>query len=127
MTEEQWEKLFVNHCWLEAETDLIIDGYRITLITFTYRDLQLAVRVYVDRKIVAKWIMDDCEIRQKFFCKHEKYMCAKKERDLSKKRGYPKKLRDMANAKFFFYTPYWTSLKAMKRHFIANCTSIEMA
>lgn len=120
MTKDDWK--FVEECLSTpfGSIKLKIDGYEVTIIVEPVKTLKYELVVYVDNKIKGEWLMNDCEIRNKFYrCSKHSLLTAKEKKNLKKQN---KKTCDymINNSTYYTYSPCWKSFKSMKSHFIKN-------
>lgn len=126
MTKEEWQYVERELSAPYGYVKLKIDGYEVTVNVEPEKNLKYVLAVYVDGKIKMKWIDEDCDIRKKFFQKHTKsLLTAKDKKKLSRER---KAVRDAVQKKmqYDYYSPWWTSFRSMKSHFIKNNSDIEL-
>ena len=125
MTKEEWNEVEMLLSYpYGGKAELLIDGYRITIIVAQEKPLKYVFVVYIDGKLNGEWILKDCEIRRKFFQKHTKsLLTAQDKKQLSKER---KEVREaiIKKSTFYWYSPYWNSFRSLKSHFIKNNKNI---
>lgn len=125
MSKEEWDdvEMLLSYPY-GGKAELLIDGYRITIIVAQEKPLKYVFVVYIDGKLNSEWILKDCEIRRKFFQKHTKsLLTAQDKKRLSKER---KEVREAIIKKntYYWYSPYWNSFRSLKSHFIKNNKNI---
>lgn len=131
MTDEQWKKVENEIKGLYFSIKLKVDGYDICLQPVRKSDLKYCIAVYVNGSIKGEWVMNDCEIRTKFYNCRTKCLFNKKGVDEILK-GLRKKERERVEKEckekytYKYYDPYFYSFKTLKTHFIKNNTSIEL-
>lgn len=124
MTKEQWqavEQRIMGYPYMT--TKIRADGHVLSL-SMERDKMRLVVAVYVDGKIDLKWIMEDCEIRQKFFQQRKRSLLTQKDRARLKREKKSIWEEIAAQATYYSYSPYWTSFTALRRHLEQNCETI---
>ena len=125
MTEEQWKTAELKLQSLHGVVKLLADGY--TLSFLTVRDkMKLYIAVYVNGEIKGKWMIEDCEIRRKFFQKSKHNMLTRKQQEKLKRERKAVREVVLANSVFYTYSPYWSSFRSLKRHLCQNCANITL-
>ncbi len=127
MTKEDWQYVERELADPYGYIKLKIDGYEVTVNVELEKNLKYVLTVYVGGKMKLEWLVEDCDIRRKFFQKHTKsLLTAKEKKKLSRER---KAVREEVQKRmqYDYYLPYWTSFRSMKSHFIKNNTLIELA
>ena len=117
MTTDEWKKVENKLSMPYTKVNLKIDGYKISIITEEISKLKYGYMIYVDGKMKMKWAIEETEIRNKFYQRHSKNLLSNNKR---------KKLKVKSIPEYFWYTPYWTSFRSLKSHFIKNNSSIEL-
>lgn len=79
MTDEQWKQVEKNISGIYFSIHLKIDGYDITLQPVKNGNLKFMIAVYVNGYIKGEWIINDCEIRKKFYRSISKCSFTKKD------------------------------------------------
>lgn len=127
MTAEEWKKVEKNLqlVWSRG-AKLLVDGYEVSLYLRQVSQFKNAIVVYINGKFHGKWLAEDCEERRRFFpCKKR---CAIRENELKRmgirSKKEIQKYKEMAN--YNEYSSVWTNFNAMKKHFEANNTNIEI-
>lgn len=124
MTKEQW-KAVEQKVLLYPYTisKLQADGHVLSLSMQRHK-MRLVIVVYVDGKIDFNWLIEDCEIRRKFFQQRKHSLLTQKDRERMKREK--KSIRDeiQEQATYYSYSPYWTSFTALRRHLEQNCVNI---
>lgn len=131
MTDEQWKQVEKNISGIYFSIHLKIDGYDITLQPVKNGNLKFMIAVYVNGHIKGEWIINDCEIRKKFYrsiskCYFTKKGIEKITKGLRKKEReeYEKELKEKYT--YTYHEPYFGSFKTLKSTLIKNNTSIEL-
>lgn len=126
MTAEEWKKVdrALASVWSPC-VNLKIDGYKVSLSLTQKSRFQNVIAVFINDEIRGKWLTEDCEERRRFCCCKKRSVVNEKYFKECKIRS--KKAKQEFRDKFSYnvYTPYWTNLEKMKKHFIANNESIE--
>ena len=91
MTQAQWNIVEDKLRTLGSGVHLEIDGYHVSFYVVQYK-MKLVIATYVDGYIKGEWIINDCEIRQKF------YQCSK--RSLLSRKGKEKLKREKKAATY---------------------------
>ncbi|MDO5558100.1 MAG: hypothetical protein Q4F95_00720 [Oscillospiraceae bacterium] len=128
MTKEEWDSAQRNLTFPGSTVYMKIDGYDIAVQVQrkSRSSLNNVLTVYVDGKIKVEWLANGCEIREKFYCRHERSLLSANAKKEIKK--YRKSVRDkiIKDSLYTVYSPYWNSFRSMKSHFIKNNSSIEL-
>ena len=125
MNKEEWEKVEKSLFGCFEKVVLLIDGFEVTVVVEPYTALKNVFTVYVNGSWKGKWLSEDCEERRRFYQKHTKNLLSRK--DQKRLAREKKAIRDaVGKTTYDWYTPYWTSFKSMKAHFIKNNKSIEL-
>lgn len=124
MTKEDWKFVEERLSSPFGFVKLNIDGYDVALTVEPVKPLKYVIVVYVDDKIKGEWLMNDCDIRNRFYKCSKHSLLSTKEKNELKKRS--KKFRDymLNNSIYYTYEPCWKSFKSMKAHLIKNNNSI---
>lgn len=126
MTKEQWETVEQK---LQSLYGIIVklqaDGYVLSLQIQRHK-MKLYIVVYVDGKIKGEWLMEDCEIRRKFFQKSKHSLLSRKEQEKLKRERKAFREAVLSNSVYYTYSPYWSSFRSLKRHLCQNCTDITL-
>ena len=126
MTAEEWktceQRLFSNYRGVRLK----VDEYNLTIAVVPTKKLKLEIMVYIDGEFRGEWIINDCEIRRRFYNKHKK--CFYSQAEMKKIMRLRKALREeeLKNAYYYWYEPYWQSFRSLKSHLIKNNSSIEL-
>lgn len=112
-----------------SPVELRCDGYEVTLVLVRISQFKNGIKVYIAGVIKGEWLVNDCEERQRFFRPVKRSVFTQKQKAAMKK--VSKRLRQKAglldpDASFTYYAPYWTSFRALKRHFIKHNSDIEL-
>ncbi len=125
MTKEDWdvfEKKLSNP--YGGRVKLLVDGYKITVVVVQDKPLHFCLEVYVNGKIKGEWLVNDCDIRRRFFRKSSKKLYSTAViREFQKELGKGR-AEKLAAERFEHYTPYWNTAKSLKAHLIKNNQSI---
>ena len=124
MTKEQWkavEQKVLLYPYTIAK--LQADGHVLSL-SMQQHKMRLVIVVYVDGKIDFNWLIEDCEIRRKFFQQRKRSLLTQKDRDRLKREKKSIREEITAQATYYTYSPYWTSFTALRRHLEKTCESI---
>ena len=124
MTKEQW-KAVEQKVLLYPYTSVKIraDGHVLSVIMLQNK-MRLLIVVYVDGKLDYNWLLEDCEIRRKFFQQRKRSLLTRKDRERLKREKKSIREEITAQATYYSYSPYWTSFTALRRHLEQNCESI---
>lgn len=108
-----------------GRVDLMIDGYKITVVVARTKPLRFVLELYVDGHFDLKWLTEDCEIRQRFCRKcSKKLYSAANIKEIQKECG--KRFASKCAAETYeYYMPVWNTAKSLKNHLIKNNQSIE--
>lgn len=125
MTKEDWESVERKLRYPGAGVHLKVDGYKVTLRVMTIK-MKMVIAVYVDEFIKGEWLAKDCDIRRKFYqrSKHSLLTAADKKKLTKERKSVQKAVKEQTT--YYSFTPYWNSLRSLKRHFIKNNESIEL-
>lgn len=124
MTKEQWkavEQKVLLYPYTIAK--LQADGHVLSL-SMQQHKMRLVIVVYVDGKIDFNWLIEDCEIRRKFFQQRKRSLLTQKDRERLKREKKSIREEITAQATYYTYSPYWTSFTALRRHLEKTCESI---
>ena len=127
MTTEEWKKVEENlQLVCGSGVKLLVDGYEVSLYLRQVSQFKNAIVFYINGKFHGKWLVEDCEERRRFFpCKKR---CITNTNEL-KKMGICSKKEIQKYKEAATYNEYsygWTNFNAMKKHFEANNTNIEI-
>lgn len=125
MTKEEWESIECKLCFPGEGVHLKVDGYDITLRVLMDK-MKLVIAVYVNGSIKAEWIMEDGDIRRRFYQrrKHSLLTAADKKKLAKECKSVQKAVKE--RAAYYSFTPYWASFRSLKRHLVKNNESIEI-
>lgn len=131
MTKEDWEKVEKKLSSIFGRAKLMIDGYEITICYVQETVTKYCLAVYVDGKIRGEWLLEDCDIRRKFFHESRKQLFTAKEKaKVIKevgKRAFERYMKENPDRYYITsYEPYFGSFRTLKAHLIKNNTSIEL-
>ena len=124
MTKEQWkavEQKVLLYPYTIAK--LQADGHVLSVIMLQNK-MRLLIVVYVDGKLDYNWLLEDSEIRRKFFQQRKRSLLTRKDRERLKREKKSIREEITAQATYYSYSPYWTSFTALRRHLEQNCESI---
>jgi len=115
MNKEDWESVARHLTWPGAQARLQCDQFMVTLQV--QRDkMRMYIAVYVDGWMKGEWMTTDCEERRRFLrpITHRPKPHTKHQLKL-----LGKKWCDDQRVKYTrtYYTPFWPSAKALRRHF----------
>ena len=123
MTKEDWavcEKLATS---LFTHADLMIDGYRVTLMLIPHGPYRNVIVVYVNGTIDRKLLDEDCEERRRFWrADHKSLLPPKAPKGITAKHWAKARKEHM----YSIYYPWWTNFAALRRHLTQNNSSIEL-
>lgn len=130
MTATDWEKVENELSYPFGRVKLRIDSHDVVIRVEQEgpRSLKYVLAVYVDGHIKGEWITNDCEIRRKFYRKRTKSLLTKDFRKSPVFKRMKKNEQEEWIKKYTYeyYSPYFTSFKTLKAHFIKNNDSIEL-
>lgn len=128
MIAAEWQKVENKLSMPYSIVGLNIDGYIVSISTEKISNLKYGYMVYVDGKFNYKWALEDTDIRKRFYQKHKKNLISNKElKELKKiRKSFDKKTANDDKLVYSYYTPYWTSFRSLKLHFIKNNKLIEL-
>lgn len=124
MTKKQWkavEQKVLLYPYTIAK--LQADGHVLSLSMQRHK-MRLVIVVYVDGKIDFNWLIEDCEIRRKFFQQRKRSLLTQKDRDRLKREKKSIREEIQEQATYYSHSPYWTSFTALRRHLEKTCESI---
>ena len=128
MTKADWDIVKKKLSFLQVPVIMIVDGYKVCVRLVMVSTYKNAIEIYINDKFKGEWLMNDCEERRRFLqCKEKSLLTAedkKRRAKLSKK--LQRELAEMYPGKYKYYSPFWTSFSAMKKHLIANNKNIEL-
>ncbi len=113
MTKEEWKQAEEKLNSAFGRVDLLVDGYAITIQKEPCDEMRLGLTVYVDGTIKGKWVVQDCEIRRKFYyCSERSLLTAKERKKLQKER---KAVREavLARASYQVFSPVFYSFRTL--------------
>ena len=113
MTKEEWKQAEEKLNSAFGRVDLLVDGYAITIQKEPCDKMRFGLTVYVDGYVKGKWVVQDCEIRRKFYYCSERSLKAVREAVL-------------ARASYQVFSPVFYSFRTLKSHFLKQNTSIEL-
>lgn len=125
MTKEEWESVERKLCYPGAGVRLKIDGYNVTLQVMRDK-MKMVIAIYVNGYIKGEWLMEDSDIRRKFYrcSKHSLLTAAEKKKLARKSKSVQKEVQERAT--YYSFSAYWNSFRSLKRHLIKNNESIEL-
>lgn len=104
---------------------LSIDNYDVTLRIIPH-GMRLDILVYVNGCVEASDILNDTDIRRRFYQMHANSVLTAKDKKLMRGISKAKQKEIEENSKFYWYEPFWQSFRSLKLHLIKNNTSIEL-
>lgn len=131
MTKEDWAQveLQLSHPW--GRVELLIDGYQVALVVGREKALKFTIAVYINGIMKGEWVKGGCEEAKRFLRPMVKrYYSPAKQAEITK--GLPKTFAKKfikehgLDKTFVLYDLSWPSFGPMKRHLLANNTSIEL-
>ncbi|MEG1406821.1 MAG: hypothetical protein RSD23_03105 [Ruthenibacterium sp.] len=128
MTTADWKEaeVLATSCFNVAH--LLVDGYQIDLQMQRVNNYKNKIMVYINREFKGEWLREDCEERRRFYYKYERPIMSRKGiqefNGLSKKAQ--KDFQKYRDQKYTTYSPLFPSFTALKRHFAAQNTNIEL-
>lgn len=130
MTATDWEKVENKLSYPFGGVKLRIDGHDISVMVEkeSPKSLKYVLAVYVDGYIKGEWLVNDCEIRRKFYCKRTKTLLPKGFRKSPILKRMKKKEQEewIKEHVCEYYIPYFSSFKMLKAHLTKNNDSIEL-
>lgn len=128
MTNEDWKYVEDTLLHVGSAVYLKIDDYSVTLMVEPYKKLQNCIAVYVNGEIKTDWILNDCQIRRKFYQRHTKCLVKIDRKKLEKASKNVKKMVNEYKKEhiYEYFEPYWMKFSTLKRHFIKNNASIKL-
>lgn len=128
MTNEDWKYIEDTLSHVGSAVYLEIDNYLVTLVVEPYKKLQNCIAVYVNDKIRTDWILNECEIRRKFYQRHTKCLAKIDRKKLERASKNARKMVEQFRKEntYEYFEPYWMTFNTMKRHFIKNNVSIQL-
>ncbi len=127
MNAEDWKSVETKLCLSGSSVKLKADGYELTLIIIPYKSLKNCIAVYVNGSIKGEWVLNDCDIRRRFYCRHTRSLLTQKVKKRLKKES--KAVREIVLShptEYDWFEPYWSSFRSLKSHLIKNNNSIEI-
>lgn len=132
MKREDWKKVDDRLRFPGARASLRVDGRDVTLEIRTDK-MKMVIQVYVDGWVRGEWLdpKKPCP-EQRYMRRHESYLWSKKQRDEATKwaKRYGKrearKLFGDMDKKAIFFSPYFTSVRAVRTHYEKAFSSIEL-
>ncbi len=129
LTKEQWELIEQKLSGSFGFVDLMIDGYKITLLLQRVR-MRLVIAICVNGKFeMSHNLTEGTDIQRRFWCPRKKYIHSAKYRKSFKRmrKSLRESLEHDANRTWTYYWPWWNSFRSLKAHLIKNNQSIELA
>ena len=125
ITTEDWKDIEGQLKDFYTKVDLLIDGYKVTLMLQRISVTQNAIVPYVNGVVKGKWLTEDCEERRRFLRPVTRsLLSAKKMRELKLSKKILKEYKE--KMKYTTFSLYWPSFKPLKRHLIRNNQVIEL-
>lgn len=126
MTSEDWKIVEFTLLSPFSSVKLKIDNYNVSIVCEQEKPLHYCFVVYIDGIFKCKWLMEDCDIRRRFYQQHTKSMLNSKQKKQLKHESKYVREKIKKNMSCKYYLPYWKSFKSLKSHFIKNNDSIEL-
>jgi hypothetical protein len=132
MKREDWKKVEDRLRFPGAQVSLRVDDREVCLGVRTDK-MKMVIQVFIDGWTRGEWLNVEkpCP-EQDFMKRHERYIWSKKERDAAAKfakrwgkRAAKEHLGDM-NKKFVFFSPYFSSVRAVRTQYEKTFKSIEL-
>lgn len=126
MTPEQWRKVDVELMLPWGRVELRVDGYAVVLGVAQLRPRRYVIVVYVNGYFRGEWMLKKGDQWPE---EARRFLPLKRRRVFpeSRLKGVPKRVAaELRRESFEMRGYYWSSIGALKRHFIANNTSIEL-
>lgn len=126
MNAEDWEH--VRDCLengVHWPVELLIEGRRVSLRTQRVKGNMLGITIFIDGWFRGEWTRKDAPERR-FFQPVAFYLYSKKDRTSAIKRRQAKVMKINIDAKGIYYRSYWSSFKALKRHYLATFQEIAL-
>lgn len=126
MNQEKWAEIAKELENPFGKVRLKIDEYDVTIIVAQEKTLKYCLAVYINDKIKVKDIIEDCDIRRKFYQEHKTSLLKRK--DLERLKREKKSVREEVKKKYtsYYYDPCWRSFRSLKAHLIKNNEDIEV-
>ena len=127
MTDEQWKLTEELVSVPYGRATLKADEYNIDILCLPDKPLKYILMVYVNGKVNPEWFISKHEIAERFYCKHKKSLL--NQADKANLKSMKKSIRErvLKGSTYEYYTPYFTSFRTLKSHFIKNNHLIEPA
>ncbi len=128
LTKEQWAVIKDKLSGAFGMAELLIDGYKITLIVEQIR-MRLVITIYVNGTLdMSAKMSEGTEIQRRFYWPRKKFIHSEKYLKSFKRlrKSVRLALGDNWNETWTYYWPWWTSFKSLKAHLIKNNQSIEL-
>lgn len=130
MTKEEWAQVEASMRSPFGCVHLLVDGYGLTLQVRQAKPLKFVIALFVNGWMRGEWGLKDCEERRRFFRPISASVhTAAQRKELTKglsKAAIKRYMPDLEK-KFTYYTSDWPSFAPLKRHLVANNTSIAIA
>ena len=130
MTAEEWKDVEISLTSPFGRAKFKIDGYTVDVVVEkeSPKSLKYVLAVFVDGAIKGKWLVNDCDIRRKFYNKRTESRLTNNYKNSYKFKSLSKKVREeiIRTSTYEYYSPYFKSFRTLKNHFIKNNTSIEL-
>ncbi len=105
---------------------LLIDGYEISLQVSRLKSLQFTVVVYVNGCWTGRMLTEDCEERRRFMRPRSRSLfTGKKKAEMERAVGKRYFKANFARV-LTWWEPNWPSVGALRRHLLANNSSIQI-
>ena len=87
MTKEEWKQAEEKLNSAFSRVDLLVDGYKITVVVEPLKGMKLVLMVYVDGYFRGKWLTEDCDIRRRFYyCSKRSLLTTKEKKRLQREK-----------------------------------------
>ncbi|MEG1752767.1 MAG: hypothetical protein RR234_02530 [Christensenella sp.] len=127
MTKEDWAIAEKRTLYSHSGCKLLIDDYEVTVCLVPKTPYKSTIFIYINGTFKGAWLIKDCEERRRFLRPITTSLLKTKD-DKEFLKGMSKKQREswQDKAKYTYYWPDWSSFASLKKHLIANNTSIEL-
>lgn len=129
LTKEQIETIERELSCAWGSVELLCDDYRVKIDVQRVRTRTYALALYVNGWFKGEWLCNECEERRRFIRPKTISLYSPRQRaQIVKafgKRAAAKHFPDL-DAKRTIWSPYWTSVRSMLRHFCANNQRVEV-
>lgn len=128
MSPEEWVEVEENLKNFYSIVELDCDGYKVSLLLERITQFKNGIVVYIDGKMKYDYLANDCEERRRFFRPKHSMLLPKKQQEKMRKIYRTKKEREEFenSMKYTSYSPYWTSFRSLKNHFVKGNKMIKL-